>query len=124
MRVQHLDDDPSREQRLLGEVDVGHAAAPEATEHAIATTRGAAQLRELGIRLLEWGGDELREAGVAARARRGGGAIPGTAVRAEHDSAPELHANEVERRPGTAEVERQARVPATLVVDGRDEVVP
>ena len=50
VRMQNLDHDAPRELRLLGDVDLGHSAAAEAMQHAIAVSRGAAQARQLFVR--------------------------------------------------------------------------
>ena len=43
VRVQHLDHDAARELRLLGDVDVGHAAAAQPVDHAVARAGGPAK---------------------------------------------------------------------------------
>src|SRR4051794_6913009 len=84
--VKHLDDDASREKRLLGEVHISHAAAAETANDAIAAPGCTAQLRELGVWLLERSGHDLGQRVVAASACRGRSPIPGAAIRTEHAS--------------------------------------
>src|SRR5205085_6852316 len=39
-------------------------------------------------------------------------------------SAPELHAHEIERRPRPADIKGKTGIPASLVVDRGDEIIP
>src|SRR5204863_7011200 len=86
VRMQDLDHYASRESRLLGEIHIGHSAAAETTNDAIAAAGGAAKLRELRVWLLEGRGDNLREQAFATGTRGGRRAVPRAALRAEHAS--------------------------------------
>jgi hypothetical protein len=68
--MQNLDHHAPRELHLLGNVDLRHSAAAEAMQHAISVSRGAAQARELFVRLLEWSAPELGQRIVTPNAHR------------------------------------------------------
>jgi hypothetical protein len=86
VRVEHLEHERPLELRVLGAVDVRHAAAADAAQHAVAVPGRAAQRRDLGVGRLGGHAGELGKGVRAAAAFGGHRAVPGAALGTEQVS--------------------------------------
>jgi hypothetical protein len=105
MRMKDLDDDGPEEVCLLAHIHSGHATGAESSHDPIARARGTSEARQLVIGSLEGGAIEVGKRLLATLASSRRRSIPGAALRTEHRSASELHADEIIRRPRPRDLE-------------------